>query len=352
MAENDQEKTEQASSRRKEQARQEGNFAISKELSTFFMILAGLMILYFSGLWMAMGVAELMKKSFHIVRSELTVKDVSDLFGTISYKFFLIIAPILAIPVFGAISYAIQSGFAFTGKPLTPDISKIDPLSGFKKLFSLNSIAELVKSLLKVSILTYVVYVNVAKEWNSLPFLMNMEVAGSAAYMGKVTITIMSKTLWVLALIAVIDYGYQKWNYEKGLRMSKEELKEEHKEMEGDPAVKARIKSIQREMARKRMMQDVPTADVVVTNPTHLAVAIKYDRSKGNAPIVVAKGAGYIAQKIRELAKNSKVPVIENKPLARSLFKHVEVGKEIPVTLYKAVAEILAYVYKLKSKRH
>lgn len=353
MAENDQERTEQPSSRKREQARQEGNIAVSKELGSFFMILGSLLVLYFAGLWMATASAEFMKNSFHIVREEMTVKAVSELFQSVSYKFFLIIMPALFIPVFGALSYVIQNGFVFTGKGLTPDFSKIDPLSGFKRMFSLNSIAELVKSLLKVGVLTYVVYVNVASEWHNIPLLIDMEMMSSVAYMAKVTLSIMTKTVWVIAVIAGLDYLYQKWSHEKGLRMTKDEIKEENKELEGDPVVKARIKAIQRELARKRMMQDVPAADVVVTNPTHLAVALKYDRLKGGAPIVVAKGAGFIAEKIRELARKSGVPVIENKPLARSLFKIVEVGSEIPVDLYKAVAELLAYVYRLKNRiRH
>lgn len=351
MPENDQERTEQASSRRREQARQEGNFAISKELGTFFVILAGLAALYYSGAWMVTGVSEIMKGSFSVHKGELTVKDISSLFQHISYKFFIIIAPILAVPVAGAVSYMLQSGFSFTGKSLSPDFNKINPVSGFGRLFSFNSIVELVKSVLKISILTYVVYVNVKGEWHNLPFLMDMDTASSMAYMAKVSFTIMLKTVWVLALIAGVDYAYQKWNFEKGLKMSKEELKEEAKELEGDPAVKARIKSIQRELARKRMMQDVPTADVVVTNPTHIAVALKYDKAKANAPIVVAKGAELVAEKIKEIARKHRIPVIENKPLARTLYKTVEIGKEIPAALYKAVAEILAYVYKLKARK-
>ncbi len=350
MAENDQERTEQASSRRREQARQEGNFAVSRELSSFFTILGALLVLYFAGTWMFMGLSDFMRGSFHFVKVELTVKEVSALFQNISYKFFILILPALAIPLFGAASYLIQNGFALTTKPLAPDLKRIDPLSGVKRLFSLNSIVELVKSIVKVAVLSYVVYLTVLKEWNSLPYLVDADAVSSLYYIARTTFTIMTKTVWVLALIAILDYAYQRWSFEKGLRMSKEEIKEEMKETEGDPIVKARIKSIQRELARRRMMQDVPKADVVVTNPTHLAVALKYDRSKADAPVVVAKGAGLIAEKIKEIARENRVPVVENKPLARSLFKTVEVGMRIPVDLYKAVAELLAYVYRLKSR--
>src|SRR3972149_800087 len=211
MADNDQERTEQATSRRRDQARQEGNFASSKEVSTLFMVGAGVLVLYFSGLWMFSGLA---------------------------------------------------------------DFKKINPISGFKKIVSLNALAELVKSILKISILTYVVFAAVKKEWANMPMLIDMEVAGSAAHIAQGSLTLMGQTVWVLVVIAILDYAYQRWNFEKGLRMSKEEIKEEMKETEGDPIIKARIKSMQREMARKRMMADVPKADVVVTNPTHIAVAI------------------------------------------------------------------------------
>lgn len=352
MADNDQERTEQATSRRREQARQEGNFATSREVSTLFMVAAGVMVLYFAGLWMFSGMADVMKKCFHLFRGDLTPEVLYAIFKDLSMSFLLIIAPALMIPVFGAISYVMQNGLNFTTKPLEPDLKKIDPISGFKKIFSINSIAELVKSVLKISVLTYVVFTAVRGEWLTMPSLIDMDVAASAAYIARVSFNIMVKTVWVLVLIAVLDYAYQKWHFEKGLRMSKEEIKEEMKETEGDPIVKARIKSVQRDMARKRMMADVPKADVVITNPTHIAVAIRYDREKGSAPIVVAKGAGFIAEKIRELAREHGVPVLENKPLARTIYKTVKVGAEIPASLYKAVAEVLAYVYRLRRKRN
>ena len=351
MADNDQERTEQATSRRREQSYQEGNFATSKEVSTLFMVAAGVIVLYFSGLWMFSGLADVMRKCFHLYRGELTVKELHTIFKDLSLSFLMIIAPALLIPIFGAISYVVQNGINFTAKPLSPDFKKINPLAGFKKIASMNSIAELVKSILKISVLTYVVFLAVKKEWLNMPVLIDMDVAASAAYIAKVSFAIMVKTVWVLVVIAAIDYAYQKWTFEKGLRMSKEEIKEEMKETEGDPIIKARIKSMQREMARKRMMADVPKADVVITNPTHIAVAIRYDREKGGAPIVVAKGAGFVAEKIRELARKSGVPVLENKPLARTLYKTVRIGMEIPADLYKAVAEVLAYVYRLRKRK-
>ena len=352
MAEGDsQERTEQASSRKRDQAREDGSFATSKELSTFLMIAGSTAVLYFSAVWMYTGLADLMKGSFKLLmKGELTVKEVSGLFSMVSYKFFVIILPALAIPIFGALSYILQNGFALTTKPISPDFSKLDPLSGAKKIFSTQSLVELAKSIVKISVIGFVVYKAVALEWQTMPFLIDADVFSVLSFVGSMTFKIMMKTLWVLALIAIVDYAFQRWSFEKGLMMSKEELKEEMKETEGDPIVKARIRSIQRELSRKRMMAEVPKADVVVTNPTHIAVALKYDKEKANAPIVVAKGADLIAEKIREVARKHGVPIVENKPLARTLFKAVDIGKQIPADLYRAVAEILAYVYRLKNR--
>ena len=345
-----QERTEQATSRRREQAREEGNFPTSREVSTLFMVAGGVAVLYFSSTWMYSGVADVMRKYFHVFKGELGIKELDTIFKDLSWSFLVIIAPALAIPFLGALSYVLQTGFNLTSKPLAPDFNKINPLAGIKKFFSINSLAELVKSVLKVSVLSYVVYSCVKQEWQTMPMLIDMDAAPSVLYVGQTTFKIMLRTVWVIAAIAVIDYAFQRWHFEKGLRMTREEIREEHKDTEGDPVVKARIRSLQRDMARKRMMQDVPKADVILTNPTHLAVALKYDRTKGNAPVVVAKGAGLVAEKIREIAKKHGVPVLENKPHARGLFKSVKIGMEIPASMYKAVAEVLAYVYRLKSK--
>ena len=210
-------------------------------------------------------------------------------------------------------------------------------------------LAELARGRFLVRTLADVGLADVAIDENGATFAENARLKARAVK-AALPPGLARETAWVLAVIAVLDYVYQRWSFEKSLRMTKEEIKEEMKELEGDPIVKARIKSIQREMARKRMMQEVPKSDVVVTNPTHIAVALKYDREKAGAPVVVAKGAGHIAEKIKEIARKHGVPVVENKPIARNLFRYAEIGAEIPVALYKAVAEILAYVYRLKGK--
>jgi flagellar biosynthetic protein FlhB len=204
---------------------------------------------------------------------------------------------------------------------------------------------------MKLSIVSYVAYVTVKGEIDGLPSLMDRSIGDITAYMGEISFKIILRTSWVLVVLAILDYVYQRWEFEKGLKMSRQEIKDEFRQTEGDPLIKARIKRIQREMARKRMMAKVPKADVVITNPDHIAIAIEYDQSKMFAPIVVAKGAGFLAERIRELARQNNVPVIENKPLAQVLYKMVKVEEVIPENLYKAVAEVLAYVYGLKDKR-
>lgn len=354
MAGDDKEKTEEPTSRKLSEARADGNVAVSKEVATFFAFVGSLLLFSFFGAAIMGGMMHYMKKGLSpgtIGAPEFTIESLMLIFTRSSYDFFLIIWPALIIfPLFGIGAYVMQNGFLFSSKALTPKFDKFNPIEGIKKMFSLNSLSELIKSLLKVTVLTVVVYSAVLQEWTTLPVLIDMDVRSSIYFMGDLGMRILVRTIWVLLVIALLDYAFQKWNHTKGLRMSKHEVKEENKETEGDPIVKARIRQAQREMSRQRMMEEVPTADVVVTNPTHIAVAIKYDREEGLAPVVVAMGADIIAEKIKEIAKEHGVPVVENKPLARSLFKMVEVGMEIPVTLYKAVAELLAFVYRSKGE--
>jgi flagellar biosynthetic protein FlhB len=349
MADNDQDKTEEPTSRKREEARADGNVATSQEVATFFVAIGGLLVLYFTGLFMAERIMDLMRQPVFPFDVELTRDNILEVWKPVVRQYFIIMIPAFTIPLFGVGAYILQNGVNFTTKPLAPSFSKLNPIEGVKKIFSMRSLVDLAKSIFKIVVLGYVMYVNIRKEWNLMPSLVDMEVVTTFIFVTSTAFKIMLKTIWVLAIIAGIDYVYQVWHHEKGLKMSKEEVKEENKESEGDPMVKARIRSVQREQAQKRMMQAVPDADVVVTNPTHLAIAIKYDRLKYAAPVVVAKGSGLIAEKIREIAKENNVPLVEDKLLARTLFKACEIGAEIPLTLYKAVAEILAYVYRLNS---
>jgi flagellar biosynthetic protein FlhB len=257
---------------------------------------------------------------------------------------------LLTVVITGFLSNYLQIGFIFSPEAVAPKMEKIDPFKGFARLFSLRSLVELVKSVLKMAVIAVIVWFTLKDELRNLIPLMDDSLMGILVYTGKVIFRIMITTCWVLIVLALMDYLYQRWEYEKGLRMSRQEVKDEYKQSEGDPFVKARIRRIQREIARKRMMANVPKADVVVTNPTHLAVAIRYDADKMYAPVVVAKGAGYMAEKIRDIARTHGVPVIENKPVAQLLYKMVDVDGAIPEDLYRAVAEILAYVYGLKER--
>jgi flagellar biosynthetic protein FlhB len=243
-----------------------------------------------------------------------------------------------------------QVGFLFSAQPLTPDLSKIDPIKGFKRLFSLRALAELIKNCLKILIISVVVYLTLTAEAENTLMLADRSIWDIMACVGDITFKIIFRTCWILLFLAGLDYLYQRWEFEKSLRMTRQEVKDEHKQSEGDPMVKARIRRIQREIARRRMMSKVPKADVVITNPEHLAVALKYDPEKMFAPVVVAKGAGEVAEKIRRIARDSGVPVLENKPLARAMYKLVKVNDAIPETLYRLVAEVLAYVYSLRPR--
>jgi flagellar biosynthetic protein FlhB len=349
----DQERTEQATPRRREEARKQGQVAKSHEIASVAILLACLTYFNFDSARLTnrmMGlVSGFLKESGTL---PINTNNIQILTIGWVYEFFIFIAPLLmTVLIAGILANFIQVGFVFSAEALEPKFSKIDPVKGFQRLFSLKSFAELAKSILKLCIVSYVAYVTVKGEIECLPSLMDRSVGGIMVYMGEISFKIILRTSWVLIVLAILDYVYQRWEYEKGLRMSRQEIKDEYKQTEGDPLMKARIRRIQREMARKRMMSKVPKADVVITNPDHIAVALEYDQLKMFAPVVVAKGVGFIAEKIKEIAKQNNVPIIENKPLAQVLNKMVKVNEVIPENLYKAVAEVLAYIYGLKEKR-
>mgnify|MGYP003351657500 CR=1 FL=1 len=252
--------------------------------------------------------------------------------------------------VAGILGSILQFGFLFTWTPLTPEMDRINPLNGFQRIASLGSLLEGFKSVLKLSAVVAVTYVMLKTELLGSSSMSDMESSTFLAYMTSTAFRLIGGVCIGLFIVAALDFGYQKYRYRQSLMMTKQELKQEHKQREGDPFLKARIRSVQRERARKRMMQDVPKADVIVTNPTHIAVALKYDAEKMAAPKVLAKGADLMAQRIKEVARKNGIPLVENVPLARALHKSVKVGGSIPRSLYQAVAEVLAYVYRLKGK--
>jgi flagellar biosynthetic protein FlhB len=260
------------------------------------------------------------------------------------------IAPILgSILVAGVASNFMQSGVTFSLHAIQPKLEKMSPIAGLKRIFSVRSGVELFKSLLKLLIVGYVAYRTIVGEFEFFFELVNQDIGQILAFIGTLCLKLCIKVGAVFAVLAVLDFLYQKHEYEKNLRMTKQEVKEEFKQSEGDPLIKSRIRSIQRQMARRRMMKDVPTADVVITNPVHVAVALKYEPGKNSAPIVVAKGMRKVAEKIKEIARLHGVPIVEKPLLARMLFKSAQVGDEIPVNLYQVVAEILAHVYRMRN---
>ena len=263
---------------------------------------------------------------------------------------------ILLLPLFflvmviGFFSSIFQIGWLFTTQPLTPDFSKLNPIKGFGRMFSLKSVVDLVKSVLKVLLIGWIAYATVYSHFEEALILVEIDASETIMFLGRTATLILAKVCGILILIAAIDFLYTRYEMGEKMKMTKQEVKEEFKEMEGDPYIKGQIRRIQQEMARKRMMADVPDADVIITNPTHLSIAIKYDTASMDAPVVLAKGADHVAMKIREIARENEIPLIENPPVARLLHK-IDLGAAIPEEMFKAVAEILAHVYSLKNKK-
>jgi flagellar biosynthetic protein FlhB len=257
---------------------------------------------------------------------------------------------LIAVFSVAILSNYVQVGFPFSWESVHPDLGKLNPLKGLSRLFSKQSGVELVKALFKCLIIGGVAFSTIRNELLPILTLLDQPVDSIFGYAARTCFWLFFKTALVIFALAALDYIFQRWSFEKSLRMTKQEIKEEFKQTEGDPLIKSRIRSIQRDMARKRMMAEVPKADVIITNPSHLAVALYYKVHEMKAPKVLAKGAGLIAEKIKEIGKAHKIPIMENKPLAQVLYKTIGLGETIPSALYQAVAEILAYVYRIRTK--
>ena len=351
MPEQFEEKTEQATPRRREKAREKGDVPKSRELTSLLPVWTIVLYLLFSGALFSSLLTYFGSSLRRGVTMTLTETTLMDVFKADTMQMGMMMLPLFMLILAGVlIVHFLQTGFLLSTVPLTPDLSKINPLQGIKRMFSVNTLYETIKGLFKVAVLSAILYLMLKKEVFNIPLLIDMDIKSIMAFcFGQIKKIVMISAL-VLTVFAAVDYAFQRWQYSRNLKMTKQEIKEEYKEVEGSPMIKARLKSIQREMARKRMMQEVPRADVVITNPTHYAVALKYDVGKMGAPRVVAKGANLIAAKIKEIARQSGVPVFEDKPLARTLFSSLEVNQEIPEAFYKAVAAILAQVYRMKGK--
>lgn len=347
------EKTEPATPKRRQDTRQKGQVARSAELSGSLVLLAGIMAVYlllpvpgWRLFQYAAGVWE------NLNQAELDIAGVGQLFLQAALQMGLVLLPLLAVLVLVSwLSSLAQVGFLLAGKPLEPSLGRLNPLEGIKRMFSKRALAELLKSLFKMGGIVYLAYqaVNAALAWSNS--FIETDINASFAALADLIYRTGLKIAFFLVAIGVADYLYQRYEFNQNLRMSKQEIKEEMKQAEGDPQIKSRIRERQRLLARRRMMQDVPKADVVIVNPTHLAIALQYDQSRSDAPVVLAKGQGYLAQRIKELAREHRISVIEDKPLAQALFKAVEIGQAIPPEFYQAVAEILAFVFRTRQRR-
>ncbi len=345
-----QEKTEQATPKRREDARRKGQVARSSELSSIAILMAGLLALSSLGPYMYDQLSLLMVDMLtNGIFVELDASSLPLSIAEWAIGYVRVVGPVVALLVFAAlgINYA-QVGVLFTLEPLTPKAQRLSPLGGLKRIFSSRGLVELGKGLFKISAVVFVTYLTISADMDSFLAYMDMGVGQIFALSGDVIVKLAFRIVLLLLVMAILDYAFQRWDYEKNLRMTRQEVREEVKQQEGDPMMRSRIRNLQREMSQRRMMDDVGTADVVVTNPTHVAVALKYDVDAMGAPRVVAKGQRLVAQRIKELAREAGVPLVENKPLARALFKVVRIGEEIPEELFKAVAQVLAFVFQLK----
>ena len=346
-----QERTEKATAKRREEARRKGQVAQSREIPSVLILMTAMVVFYFAGSWMFLNIAEVVSSVFErldTLRFE-AVSDVSAFSIEIFNKVFLIlIAFFLPVLIAGMAGNIAQIGLEFHGEPMQPKLSKLNPISGMKRFVSLKAMVELVKSIFKVLVVGGIAYGVIRTETVKFPGLMQQEVGDILVFIGRLSFKVFFFVCLALIILAVLDYVYQRWQYEEDLKMTKQQVKDERKQQEGDPKIKSRIRRVQLELASRRMMEAVPEADVVITNPIHLAVALQFDAAKMVAPVVVAKGAGHLAERIKEIARNHQVPIVEDKPLAQALHKMVEIGEYIPVELYRTVAEVLAYVYRLK----
>lgn len=352
------EKTEPATAKKKEDARKEGQVAKSKEINNAFGLLASFLLLK---LWVGHMASDFINM-FRLVYDDIpeyikmydgrvNFKSLAALYVSVLLRILIMLAPFLIIGF--AVSFicdVVQVKWKPTAKPLKPKFNKLNPITGFKKIFSARSLVELLKAIIKIGIIAWVCYSYLRKNIDGIFLLYDMSLNQAIVSVGSILTNMGIRVSVAYIVIAFADYAYQRWKHNDDLKMTKQEVKDEYKNSEGDPQIKSKIRQKMREVSQRRMMQNLPKADVVITNPTHYAVAIQYDADNYEAPIVIAKGEDYLAQRIKDVAREHKIEIVENKPLARMLYANVEVGEMIPPELYQSVAEVLAFVYKLKGK--
>ncbi len=352
------EKTEQPTSKKLEDARKEGQVAKSKEIANAFGIFSLFLVMKFYIGTMGIKFIEIFSASYgqipellKMYNGNLQVESLHVLIKSMMLQIVIILAPVFLVGVIVAfVCDVAQVQWHPTKKPMEPKFSKLNPIKGFGRIFSANSIVELVKSLLKLGVISYMVYTYLRDRLGQIFILYDITLNQAIGLIGEIVIDLGIRIAAVYMVIALLDFAYQKWKFNNDMKMTKQEVKDEYKNQEGDPQIKGKQKQRMREASMRRMMQQLPEADVVITNPTHYAVAIKYDADKYDAPYVLAKGENYLAQRIKDIAKENKIEIVENKPLARMLYANVEIGGLVPPELYQSVAEVLAFVYHLKHR--
>lgn len=346
------EKTEKATPQKRQESRKKGEVAKSQEVPSAFILFGAVLALYFLGEWYLERLMNLFQFAFQeLFSSTLTVQNIPELMNELILEVVLLAAPIFIIAVvFGIGGTFVQIGFLFAPEAVMAKLSRINPLSGAKKIFSLRALVELVKSILKVAVIGSAAGLILWSNRDALMGLSHLPIRQATAVIGQLTFQLIVTVSIILVVLAIADYMYQKYEFEKQIRMSKQDLKDEYKKTEGDPLIKSKIKEKQRQMSLNRMIQDLPRADVLITNPTHFAVALAYDSETMDAPTVIALGQDFQALKLREKAKEFRITIVENKPLARALYAQTEIGDPVPEELFGAVAEILAYVYRINGK--
>ena len=348
-------KTEEATAKKLSDARKEGQVAKSQEIISGAMLFALFIAIKLFGGYMANGFMKVFYRNYGYIGTYAVenpeIGNITSMFGRAMLDILLMVFPVFAFALVIAVVLNIyQVKWRPTSKPLKPKLSKLNPVSGFKKIISMGKLFELVKAIAKIAIIFWVAYSTLMDEIDKIKILYDLELIPAVVYISDFVIDMGIKISAVYLLIGFVDYVYQKRKFKKDMRITKQEVKDEFKQQEGDPHVKSKIRNKMRETSMRRMMQKMPDADVVITNPTHFACAIRYDKEKAAAPVLIAKGADHLAQKLKDVAKVHNVPIVENKPLARMLYYNVEIDAEIPQELYQMTAEVLAYVYQLKNK--
>lgn len=352
MAEDQEEKTEQATDARREEFRKRGQVAMTRELSTALFFLASAGIMYAASRFFMTNVVDIFNRT---MGGELvyTIREgkITEILSYIGFKLLILVSPLFLVSlIIGVAAQVMQTGFLQVEDALQPNLNKLNPLNSLGRIFSMKGVMELLKSVVKLVAISWIVYLILKAEITKIPYLSGYDLETMFSYLGVVAFKLLLTVGIFMLVLATADYFFQRWQLEKEMMMTKQEIKEEHKSREGDPLIKARIRKVQREVASRKMMLEVPKGDVVITNPTHIAVVLKYS-DKLPAPQLIAMGGDIVAERIKQIARDNNIPIVENKPLARTIFKTMKIGQVIPRELFVAVAEVLSYVYRLRRKK-